>query len=86
MENDGWELIPYHMQGAMRNWIERGWEPGSFLKAVLENDLFSAVSRADDVNRNRLMDYVRFLYNYAPADCYGSPENVRQWKKRFVEK
>lgn len=75
----GLHLIPEHMQGAMERWIEHGMLPGSFLQAVLSNDLFDAVGRADDLNRRILPDYVVYLYSYAPSECFGSREKVQQW-------
>jgi hypothetical protein len=52
---------------------------GSFLTAVLENDLRQAVSRADFTNRERLHAIVIFLYNFAPGECWGSPAAVARW-------
>ena len=59
--------------------IERGCTPGGFLTAVLCNDLARAVSRADDRNVELIPNYVRLLYNHAPADCWGSEQNFHQW-------
>lgn len=75
-------MLPEHMQGAMERWIEHGMLPGGFLTAVLTNDLFDAFGKADMVNRNRIHDYIVYLYNYAPAVCYGNPEKVRAWFDR----
>jgi len=41
---------------------------GSFLKAVVDNDLGGAIGRADELNQRALSLYVRFLYNVAPSD------------------
>lgn len=77
--------VPSYMIDGMVRYIVFGIMPGSFLKAVLEGDLFSAVKNADDFNAGRLPSYVRFLYNYAPQDCYGSPENVKAWAAQQQE-
>ena len=53
--------------------------PGSFLLAVLSNDLLEAVNRADEDSRRALSDLVVFLVNNAPAAAWGSPERVRIW-------
>lgn len=66
----------------MKLYIENGIEPGSFLTAVLENDLMEAFGRADDINRERLFDYCSFLYNEAPPACFGSKEKVKLWIKQ----
>jgi len=74
-----WSLIPDHMIGSMRRYIENGIAPGSFLMAVLANDLRRAVECADATNTQRLPDYVRFLYSCAPINCWGGPAEVAAW-------
>ena len=65
----------------MACYVVLGVLPGSFLRAVLSNDLIEAGRMADDENRRCLIDYVMFLINYVPSDCYGSPEAMRAWAK-----
>jgi hypothetical protein len=77
-----WSLIPGHMIGGMRRYIECGIRPGDFLTAVLSNDLMEACGRADYANRHCLFNYATFLYNYAPRECFGSPERVDAWIER----
>ena len=72
-------LIPEYKRGAMERYMEYGIEPGSFLMAVLSNDLLDASSLADCHNRRRLFDYCFWLANYAPPSSYGSPEIVKRW-------
>lgn len=74
-----WSMVPGHMIGGLRRYIERGIPPGSFLTAVLSNDLKEACHRADETNKRCLWDFVYFLYNYAPRECWGGPERVREW-------
>ena len=71
--------IPERMHGGLVRYIERGVPAGDFLMAVLRNDLRGAFDRADDENAQILRRYVMFLYNDAPAGCWGSPENVKNW-------
>ncbi len=71
---------PMIMSDGLTRYILRGVRCGSFLTAVLENDLKGAVSRADLGNRVVLHEYVAFLYNHAPNGCWGSPENVMVWQ------
>ena len=52
---------------------------GGFLQAVLENNLFEAFMRADDVNREKLFEIVSWTYNNLRSDCYGSKEIVTKW-------
>ena len=68
-----YELLPEHMRDGMKRYIERGIEGGSFMTAVLCNDLMGALGKADEINRDRLWDYGNFLYNEAPSSCHGSP-------------
>jgi hypothetical protein len=75
--------IPEHMMEAIRRYIDHGIEPGGFLTAVICNDLKEAVGRADAQNVRLLVDYVRFFYNDAPSPCWGSPETMRAWLRRF---
>ncbi|KKM04797.1 hypothetical protein LCGC14_1760650 [marine sediment metagenome] len=73
------DLLPGHMRDGMRLYIENRIPPGSFLMAVLSNDLMDACCRADDINRHRLFDFCMWLYNHAPPACFGSRENVAAW-------
>ena len=82
MEKGRW-LIPDHMWGAIERYIVRGIPPGSFLTAVLSNDLKGAFINADEVNTDNMRQWVQFLYNYAPGDCWGSPERVEAWLSQF---
>ena len=76
------QFIPDYMHRGLLTYIERGLIPGSFLTAVLNNDLLDAVRRADDKNVVRLHCYGRFLLCAAPREASGSPEQVKSWKQR----
>ncbi len=71
--------VPEYMRGGMLRWLAFGVPPGSFLEAVLSNDLKGAVRAGDDLNQRLLTQYVIFLHNYAPSGCWGSPAKVAQW-------
>ena len=77
-----YDMLPEHMRDGMQRYIERGIPPGSFLTAVLENNLVLAALRADSVNRHRLLDFAEFLYSEAPTMCWGSRGSVELWVKR----
>ena len=81
----GWQIdysrLPDYMRDATRRYIEDGQPTGDFLAAVISNDLFEAVVRADDTNRPALLEWVRFFYNDAPRDCWGSEEKRQAWLK-----
>jgi len=74
--------IPEHMHDGYVLYLLHGIPPGSFLTAVLTNDLREACGRADEVNRAALYQHVFFLYNYAPRNALGSLENVREWMQQ----
>lgn len=73
--------IPYNMHEGLSHYILYGGRTGSFLEAVISNDLKEAVSRADSPNQQALVKYVRFLYNYAPIGSWGSPEAFERWRR-----
>lgn len=74
-----YDKLPEGIRGAVQRYIENQIPPGSFLEAVLCNDLKSACACADHVNRHALFDIVSWFYNYAPSTCWGSPEKFRLW-------
>lgn len=74
--------IPDYMHKGLVDYIQNGHPPGGFLIAILTNDLKNAATAADGNNRRLLYDYVSFLYNYAPAPCWGSPAAVKDWVTR----
>lgn len=71
--------IPVEMHDGVVLYLLHGLHPGSFLTAVLENDLRKACDRADDVNRVALWRYVAFFTWHFPATAWGSTENVTAW-------
>jgi hypothetical protein len=73
--------VPAYMHAPLRRYVIDHLEVGSFLTAVLANDLFSAVTRADDQNSKALVNWVRLVYSYLPAKCSGSPHAVSEWLK-----
>lgn len=74
-----YERLPQGLRVGMYNYITQGIPPGGFLFAVLSNDLREACARADDINRHLLFEIVGWLWNEAPAPCWGSPAKVNAW-------
>jgi len=85
MIEGGRHLIPGHMWDAVKLYYLHGIPPGSFLTAVLSNDLMGAFARADDVNAAAMQSWCRFLYNHTPSGSFGSPERVSAWLAKFHE-
>jgi len=80
-----YDLAPENLRGGLERWIEHGIEPGSFLTAFLSNDLMRSLAMADETNRTQLHALGLWLYNHAPALCFGSPERVEGWIKMHQE-
>jgi len=78
-----YDTLPEHMREPAQLYIERGIEPGSFLLAVLGNDLVGAFARADQINTAVMDDWACWLYNDVPSAAWGSPEKVAAWLDRF---
>lgn len=76
---EGINELPTHMREGMIQYIEDGVRQGSFLMAVLCNDLMTAAVKADMVNSYCLRNYAIYLYNFAPQGCFGSTEAVDTW-------
>jgi len=74
--------VPEHDWNGLIRYVEDGYLPGGFLTAVLENDLMGALGHADIINQRALPAIGQWLYNYAPAGCYGSKEAVQRYCER----
>ena len=74
-----YEMLPEHCRAGMKRYIENGVIPGSFLQAVICNDLVGAFSLADSINSERLKDYAHFLYNEIPSPAWRSKEKMKAW-------
>lgn len=79
-------VIPEHMQGSIDEWVHHGAPHpaamGSFLRAVLLNDLKAAAMFADDENRRSLAEWAYYLHNEVPALAYGNGERLIKWHER----
>lgn len=61
------------------DYVEQRQPTGDFLQAVLSNDLSDSVSRND--GQTNLKELVKWIYNNAPSNCWGSREAYKQWIK-----
>jgi hypothetical protein len=71
--------VPESLHEGLVEYLVARRPTGSFLEAVLRNDLKDACARVDAVNRPFLYYLVFFLYNYAPGNAWGSPAAVEAW-------
>jgi len=71
--------IPDRIKEAVNRYYNDGILPGSFLQAVLTNDLFGAVRHADPYSYAALREIISYVYNELPSKCHGSRKNVLAW-------
>jgi hypothetical protein len=63
----------------VKRYIEDRVKPGSFLQAVICNNLKESFGRADEDNTVSMPEIVMFFWIEAPPDCWGSPEIMKEW-------
>lgn len=78
-------MIPPRTLETINDYIEKGWEPGDFVRAVLENNLARSFACADIHNRAAMFDIVKHVWNTIPANAWGSPQRVEAWIKSIKE-
>ena len=74
--------VPGHprMAEGVRCWIEDGKVgAGSFIEAMVTNDFQRACLKADDMNRELLVEWAQWWQWEAPGNCWGSPETATAW-------
>ena len=74
--------IPPHMGEGLYMYVEHGILPGSFLTAVLCNDLKQSFQCADHINRACLETWAQIMTWCVPGVCQGSPEIVKEYKAK----
>jgi len=79
-------VIPQYTLDSLTRYVEHGIPPGSFLCAVLENNLFSAVGRADKANLAALPEIVKYVYNEVPSPAWGNSKAVSDYIESFRKK
>jgi hypothetical protein len=70
---------PVRILDAIRNHADHHHPCGSFVTAVLQNDLMEALGRADEYSKSALFEIVRYVRWEIPANCHGSVEKVHAW-------
>lgn len=69
-------LCPPRVRASIDAYCELGMPVGDFVRSVLANDLFDAVTRADDVNLPALPHIVAYVVQRVPSALCGSHEKV----------
>lgn len=78
-DHEGYEDIPAHILESIDAYAAEGRPVGHFLEAVLSNDLYEAVKRADAACLKALNLIVMYVTNKFTSTCYGSPERYKEW-------
>lgn len=71
--------IPEQILRSIYGYVEYRQATGHFLNAVLTNNLYDAIARADKESLAALREIVTFVHMEVRSDCYGSKEKVQDW-------
>jgi len=74
-------MMPRDTKQQIDLYVDRGVPVGSFLYAVLSNDLMETFLKADAHNKVSLQLICEYVQHFTPALCHGSPERVAKWKE-----
>ena len=74
--------LPERIQAGLCRYVEHGSMPGTFLRAVLSNDLMEAYHQADSESLACLKDILNYIHWEIPGPCHGSPEAVKRWVEK----
>lgn len=72
------DRIPTRLRESIDRYAQYGVPTGGFLRAVLENDLFSAIALADNDSLAAIKVICTYIHNALPSTCWGSRENVKR--------
>ena len=78
-------MVPQQIKDALHRYVNEGIPTGSFLGAVLENDLMGAIGKADLSNRYNMFEICNYVYNTLPSSVWGNPDRVRNHLDKFKE-
>lgn len=77
--------IQQRFKDSIDRYAEHKIPTGDFLKAVLENNLFEAMGRADTGAKANLEAIMTYIYNEIPYEAWGNPQKVRDWLQKEAE-
>lgn len=86
LTQDEYYPIREDLLGALERYLNHGIMPGSFLTAVLENNLCEAFSRADHINEKNMKNIMGYIYNRIPLNAWGSREKVEKYLMGLKER
>ena len=65
------DLCPDEIVRSLKRYVESGIRPGSFLYAVLCNDLFAAMCQADSHNQHLVGHILSYCYQKLDSEIWG---------------
>ena len=68
-----------YFKNQLVDYVCTGNVSGSFMSALLTNNLYEAVHKADDTNKLQLVQLVDWIFNHLPVGSYGTFAEVRRW-------
>jgi hypothetical protein len=74
--------IPERIREGLNRYKEYGVLPGSFLRAVVSNNLLDATCRADPECYAALWEIVLYAYNLLPLESFGSRKKMLAWSEK----
>jgi hypothetical protein len=72
---------PVHILDSIDRFVRHRIAPGSFVTAVLSNDLTGAYLTGDEDSLRGLGDIMRYVHWEIPSGCHGSRSIVERWLK-----
>ena len=79
-----YQKIPPAVLNALVRYKDWRINPGSFCRAVISNDLISAVQRADSYSLEALPHIAAWAYTELPNDAWGSYEKFQAWAENPI--
>lgn len=73
------ENIPGYVLESLEAYASERRPQGHFLEAVISNDLYAAVNRADTISLRALKSIVYLREKLLPPESYGSKEKYKEW-------
>jgi hypothetical protein len=78
--------IPVTVLAAIQRYVATGTGSGHFVDAIMRNDLFEAVARADEGSLAAFRDIIWYVYNQVDGRCWGPKHvnsiEVTEWRGR----
>lgn len=79
------EAVPAAIKDSLRRYIRDGIKPGTFLTAVLTNNLYDAILRADPTSLENMKEILLYVFEHCPMESFGSEEKLNKWVEKRRE-